>query len=147
MASLNRWQGIGNLGANAEVSVTRTGKQMCKFRIAVTEKYKTESGEKKEETTWVPCVLWGPRGAALAQYLTRGKQVLVEGRFHVSTQEADGKKTFYPDINVTDVQLLGGRSDSAQPAPRTPAPRGGNAPAAADDGFDDAGVGDDSFPF
>ncbi len=80
MASLNRVEAIGNLGADAETRYLPSGKPVSSFRIACNERWTDrETKEKKERTEWIPCVLFGQE--KVLQYLTKGKQVFLEGKF------------------------------------------------------------------
>ena len=69
---------IGNLGRDAEVKQTDKG-TVANFSIATSEKWTNKSGEKEERTEWHRIVLWGKVAENLGQYLTKGKQVAVEG--------------------------------------------------------------------
>jgi single-strand DNA-binding protein len=125
-----KMQVIGNLGKDCVVN-TVNGKNVINFTVAHTEKYKDSQGNQQEKTTWVDCAYWTDR-TAIAQYLTKGKQVFVEGQPEArSFQRNDGTPGASLSVRVREVQLLGGRGDSAgggyQPstsnaAANTPAP-------------------------
>jgi single-strand DNA-binding protein len=125
-----KMQVIGNLGKDCVVN-TVNGKNVINFTVAHTEKYKDSQGNQQEKTTWVDCAYWTDR-TAIAQYLTKGKQVFVEGQPEArSFQRNDGTPGASLSVRVREVQLLGGRGDSAgggyQPsttnaASSTPAP-------------------------
>lgn len=109
--SVNKVILIGNLGKDAEVSFTPSGVCVNKFSIATTRRYK--SGEEwKEETDWHNIVLW--RNEGIGQYLTKGKQVYVEGRIHNRSYEKDGTKRYITEIVADEVQLLGGGDTGAR---------------------------------
>jgi single-strand DNA-binding protein len=125
----------GNLGKDA--TLRQAGNtDVCSFSVASTDKVK---GEKI--TTWVDATIWGARGVALVQYLTKGTKVAVSGG--LSTREHDGKT--YLQIRVDQVDLLGGGDRQQAPAPRREptAPSGSNV----NDGYGDAGGHDDDIPF
>ena len=105
---LNKWTGLGNLAADAELKSLQSG-DVLNFRLACSERYQDKSGERKERTEFVTCALYGKRAAALAQYLTKGSQVLVEGRLHTRSWDVEGQKRYATEVIVTDVRLLGGR--------------------------------------
>lgn len=105
---LNKWTGLGNLAADAELKSLQNG-DVLNFRLACSERYQDKNGERQERTEWVTCVLYGKRATALAQYLTKGSQVLVEGRLHTRSWEHEGQKRYATEVIVTDVRLLGGR--------------------------------------
>lgn len=88
----------GNLGKAAELKQTNGG-ELCKFSIASNTKVK---GEKV--TTWVDCSIFGKRGAALVQYLTKGTRVVAVGA--LSTRVYEGKT--YLQLNVQEIELMGG---------------------------------------
>lgn len=105
-----KMQIIGNLGKDCVVN-TVNGKNVINFTVAHTEKYKDSQGIQQEKTTWVDCAYWTDR-TALAQYLTKGKQVYVEGQPEArSFQRNDGTPGSSLSLRVRDVQLLGGRAD------------------------------------
>ncbi|MEI8259728.1 MAG: single-stranded DNA-binding protein [Deltaproteobacteria bacterium] len=107
---LNKAMLIGNLGAEPELRVTQNNRAVLKFRLATTESYGTETGERREVTHWHNCVLWGKRAEALSKILTKGMQVYVEGRIETrSYDDKDGVKKYATDINCTNLILLGRR--------------------------------------
>ncbi len=106
-----KMQVIGNLGKDCIVN-TVNAKNVINFTVAHTEKYKDSQGVQQEKTTWVDCAYWVDR-TTIAQYLTKGKQVFVEGTPEVRTfQRNDGTPGASLSLRVRDVQLLGGRGDS-----------------------------------
>lgn len=123
MSGLNRWQGFITLADNAELRFTQGGQAALNFRGACNETYKDREGNKKETTTWVPCVLWGPRGEALAQHLTKGLRVYVEGALRIGSYEKDGEKRTKVEINVTEIEFTGGRGRSEGAQDAAPAPQ------------------------
>jgi single-strand DNA-binding protein len=125
MSGLNRWQGFITLADNAELRFTQGGQAALNFRGACNETYKDREGNKKETTTWVPCVLWGPRGEALAQHLTKGLKVYVEGALRIGTYEKDGEKRTKVEVNVTEIEFAGGRGRSEGAQDAAPAPQRG----------------------
>ncbi len=107
-----KMQVIGNLGKDCVVN-TVNGKNVINFTVAHTEKYKDSQGNQQEKTTWVDCAYWTDR-TAVAQYLTKGKQVYVEGQPEArSFQRNDGTPGSSLSLRVREVQLLGGRADTA----------------------------------
>ena len=106
-----KMQVIGNLGKDCVVN-TVNGKNVINSTIAHTEKYRDSQGNNQEKTTWVECADWTDR-TAVAQYLTKGKQVYVEGTPEVrSFTRQDGTAGASLSLRVREVQLLGGRGDS-----------------------------------
>jgi single-strand DNA-binding protein len=156
--SVNKVILIGHLGRDAETAFTASQISVTKFSVATNRRWKDQqSGEWKEETNWTNVVLW--RGEAVAPYLTKGKQIYVEGRIQTrSYDDKEGRKVWATDVIADEVILLGGRGEggggapdegfSQEPAMRS-GPRAKQAPAqsaqpAASMG---EGVGDDDVPF
>lgn len=107
-----KMQIIGNLGKDCVVN-TVNGKNVINFTVAHTEKYKDSQGVSQEKTTWVDCAYWTDK-TAVAQYLTKGKQVYVEGQPEArSFQRNDGTPGSSLSLRVREMQLLGGRGDGA----------------------------------
>jgi single-strand DNA-binding protein len=154
--SVNKVTLIGHLGRDAETAYTASQTAVTKFSVATNRRWKDQqSGEWKEETNWTNVVLW--RGENLAPYLTKGKQVYVDGRLQTrSYEDKDGKKVWSTEVVAEDVILLGGRGEGGAPeegssaqeagAPMRSAPRGRPAAApAAQPTRDD--ISDDDVPF
>src|SRR3978361_663795 len=109
--SVNKVILIGHLGRDAETKFTPGGAAVTRFSVATSRRWKDkDSGEWKEETDWSNVTLW--RSENLANYLTKGKQVCVEGRLPTrSYEDKDGKKVYATDVVADDVILLGGQSE------------------------------------
>ena len=107
--SVNKVILIGNLGRDAETKFTPSGTSVTRFPLATTRRWKDQqSGEWKDETNWTNVTVW--RQENLANYLTKGKQVYVEGRLQTrSYDDKDGKKVYATDVIAEDILLLGGR--------------------------------------
>jgi single-strand DNA-binding protein len=161
--SVNKVILIGNLGRDAETKFTPSGAAVTRFSVATTRSWKDQqSNEWKEETNWTNVIVW--RQENVSNYLTKGKQVYVEGRLHTrSYDDKDGKKVYTTEVVADEIILLGGRGEGggaggfeAQPgATRSPAPARGRAPSPSpgapasgdDDPFGGMGVTDDDIPF
>ncbi len=99
---------IGNLGRDPEMRYTSNGQSVTSFSVASNRKYTTATGEQREETEWFTVNAWGRLAELCNQYLTKGRQVYVEGRLSSRSYEArDGQTRFVNEINLTDVQFLG----------------------------------------
>jgi single-strand DNA-binding protein len=106
-----KMQVIGNLGKDCVVN-TVNGKNVINFTVAHTEKYKDSQGNNQEKTTWVDCAYWTDR-TAISPYLTKGKQVFVEGTPEVrSFTRQDGTGGASLSLRVREVQLLGGKGET-----------------------------------
>lgn len=158
--SVNKCILVGHLGRDAETKFTPGGAAVTRFSVATNRRWKDQqSGEWKEETDWTNIVLW--RSENLSQYLTKGKQVYVEGRIQTrSYEDKDGKKVYSTEVVADDVILLGGQGGgggprgggdeySQQPVsqPRS-AQRSSQAPQPAGHADDfGQGITDDDVPF
>jgi single-strand DNA-binding protein len=107
MGSVNKVILVGNLGRDAEVKVTPSGQSVASFSIATTETW-TKDGEKKEKTEWHRIVLWGRQADTLQPYLTKGKQIYVEGRLETRQWEKEGQKHYTTEVKADRIVLLGG---------------------------------------
>ena len=156
--SVNKVILIGHLGRDAETKFTPGGAAVTRFSVATNRRWKDQqSGEWKDETDWTNVVLW--KAENLANYLTKGKQVYVEGRIQTrSYEDKDGKKVYSTEVIAEEVILLGGqggggggRGDeySQQPVsmPRTPQRSAPPQPAAVQQDDYPQGITDDDVPF
>jgi single-strand DNA-binding protein len=100
---------LGHLGADPEVKMIPSGQAVCHFRIATTETYFDKDKNKKERTEWHRITVWGRRGESLAKILTKGTQVLVEGRLETTSYEKNGEKRYSTNVIANDVFLGGGK--------------------------------------
>lgn len=116
MASVNKWHGIGNLGADPETRYTANGDAVCNFSIACTESWKDkQTGEKKEQTEWVRVSFFGKVAEICGQYLKKGSQVYVEGSLRTRKwQDKDGQDRYTTEIRGDEMKMLGGRPDGDQ---------------------------------
>lgn len=106
-----KMQVIGRLGKDCVVN-TVNGKNVMNFTVAHSEKFKDSQGNLQEKTIWVDCAYWSDR-TAVAQYLTKGTQVFVEGQPEArSFQRNDGTPGSSLSLRVREVQLLGSKNDS-----------------------------------
>ncbi len=87
MASFNKVMLMGNLTRDVEIRHTPSNMAVGNFGIAVNRKYKTQSGEQREEVTFVDCEAWGRTAEVMAQYLGRGRPVFIEGRLKLDQWE------------------------------------------------------------
>ena len=86
---------------------TPNGQSVTSFSVASTRRYTTSTGEQREETEWFNVSAWGKLGETCNQYLSKGRQVYVEGRLRSRSYEGrDGQTRFVNEINLTDVQFL-----------------------------------------
>ncbi len=110
MASLNRVLLIGNLTRDPELRYIPSGTAVANFGLATNRVYTTQDGEKKEEVCFVEIVTWGKTAENCANYLSKGRQVFVEGRLQYDSWETeDGQKRNRLRVRADRVQFLGGR--------------------------------------
>jgi len=121
MAGINKVILIGRLGSDPEVRYTPSGVAVANFNIATSEEWKDkDSGEKKERTEWHRIVAWRRLGEICGEYLSKGKQVYIEGRLQTRDwEDRDGNKRYTTEIVATDVQFLGARDSSESAKPRS----------------------------
>ena len=127
MAGLNKVILIGNLGSDPEMRYTASGTAVCKFSLATSRKFTGKDGQKQEKTEWHRIVTWTKLAEICGQYLSKGKQVIIEGRIEYGSYEKDGVKHYTTDIVAENMQMLGspgGRGQEREPEPFG-APQGG----------------------
>ncbi|HUU33516.1 MAG TPA: single-stranded DNA-binding protein [Vicinamibacterales bacterium] len=108
MGSVNKVILVGNLGRDAELRSTPSGQSVASFSIATTENWTGKDGQKQEQTEWHRIVLWGKTADTLQPYLTKGKQIYLEGRLQTRQWEKDGQKHYTTEVKADKVVLLGG---------------------------------------
>jgi len=150
MGSVNRVILVGNLGRDAELRYTPGGAAVATLSLATTEVFKDKEGQRKEQTEWHRVIVWGKTAETLNEYLTKGKQIYVEGRLQTRKWEekpsepGDKPVTRYStEIKADRVVLLGGGSGQRTGGGRFEREREGTAevPAAPVD------ITDDDIPF
>ncbi|MEK7059378.1 MAG: single-stranded DNA-binding protein [Patescibacteria group bacterium] len=130
--SLNQVTLMGNLTRDPELRQTPTGQNVTSFSLALNRSYKDSSGEWQEATDYIDIVCWGPLAERVAQYLSKGRRCLVQGRLQSRSWEQDGAKRSKVEVLANDVTFLdsrGGGDDSNQPSE---APASSDASAKAD---------------
>ena len=110
MGSVNKVILVGNLGRDAELRYTPGGAPVATLNLATTEVWNDKtSGQKQEKTEWHRIVLWGKSAESLSEYLTKGKQIYVEGRLQTRKwQDKDGHDKYTTEIRGDRIVLLGG---------------------------------------
>lgn len=109
--SLNKVLLIGNLTRDPELRYTPQGTAVCTFGLATNRQWKTETGENKEDTEFVTVVAWNRLAEICSEFLTKGKQVYVEGRLSTREWEGqDGVKRKTTEVVANEVIFLGGPS-------------------------------------
>jgi single-strand DNA-binding protein len=134
---------VGNLGNDPEMRHTPGGAGVCEFRLATNESWNDKNGQRQERTEWHRIVVWGKKAEVCSKYLSKGRQVFVEGRLRTrSWEDKDGHKRYTTEIIANDVQFLGGQG--GQGGSRG---GGGDEPPPGDMGGGFGGSPDDDIPF
>jgi len=109
MGSVNKVILVGNLGRDAELRYTPGGAAVATLHLATTEVWNDKGGQRQEKTEWHRIVLWGKQAESLQEYLTKGKQIYVEGRLQTRQwDDKDGNKRYTTEIKADRITLLGG---------------------------------------
>ena len=117
MGSVNKVILVGNLGRDAELRYTPGGAAVATLNMATTEVWNDKAGQRQEKTEWHRIVLWGKTAESLNEYLTKGKQIYVEGRLQTRQwDDKDGNKRYTTEIRGDRVVLLGGGSGGGRGA-------------------------------
>lgn len=107
--SVNKVILVGRLGQNPEVRYTPSGAAVTNFSLATNESWVDKAGQKQDRTEWHRIVVWGKQGENCGKYLTKGRQVYLEGRLQTQQwQDKDGNKRYTTEVVATTVQYLGG---------------------------------------
>lgn len=99
---------MGNLTRDPELRQTPNGQNVCSFSLALNRSYKAADGSWTEATDYIDVVAWGPLGERVAQYLTKGRPCLVNGRLQSRSWEQEGQKRSKVEVVAQDVTFLGG---------------------------------------
>ena len=148
MASLSKVILVGNLGRDPELRYTQNGTAVCQLSVATTRAYTNRNTNNRvEETEWHRVVVWGKQGEHCNQYLSKGRQVYVEGRLQTrSYEDKEGIKRYSTEVVADTVQFLGGGGRGASaPQSDDQGPPGGGEPPGGD--YVPSEPGDDDIPF
>ncbi len=141
MAGINKVTILGRLGNDPE-SRAAGETTVTNFSIATSEKFKNKQGDVQEKTEWHRIVAWGKLAEICAQYLTKGAQVYVEGKLQTRSWEKEGVKLYTTEIVISEMQMLGSKSDQTQSAGqdqpyRQPAAQSSQPSPVANDSYSD----------
>jgi single-strand DNA-binding protein len=110
----NKVQLIGNLGNAPEVKNTENGSKLARFSMATNETYTGRTGKKETETTWHNIVAWGKVAEIAEKYLTKGKEVAIEGKLvNRSYTDKEGVKRFITEVQVNEILMLGEKAKAS----------------------------------
>jgi single-strand DNA-binding protein len=107
---------MGNLTRDPELRTTPNGTSVCSFSLALNRSYKGASGDWQEATDYIDVVAWSSLGERVAQYLSKGRPCLVNGRLQSRSWEQDGQKRSKVEVVAQDVTFLGGPGGSGSSA-------------------------------
>ncbi|GJQ30147.1 MAG: single-stranded DNA-binding protein [Phycisphaerae bacterium] len=136
MASYNKVLLMGNLTRDVELKSIAGGQSVGNFGLAVNRRYTTQSGEKREEVTFIDCEAWGKTAENLAKFFSKGRPIFVEGRLKLDTWEKEGQKHSKLRVVIESFEFVdskpgggggggGGSTSEAKPSwSKSPAPAG-----------------------
>lgn len=139
---------IGNLGRDPEVRSTPSGQPVASFTLATSRRWRDKNGQKQEQTEWHNIVVWGKQAEIAGQYLTKGKQVFIEGRLQTRSWDdrQTGEKRYRTEVVCDNFQMLGQRGGDFDSSDR----HGQSGPSYDEGGYGGGGGGDiddDDIPF
>jgi len=107
---------IGNLGRDPEVRSTPSGQPVATFTLATSRRWRDKSGQKQEQTEWHTVVVWGKQAEIAGQYLTKGKQIYVEGRLQTRSWDdrQTGEKKYKTEVVCDNFQMLSARGGGSE---------------------------------
>ena len=137
--SVNKVILVGNLGQNPEVRYTPSGAAVANFSLATNESWVDKSGQKQEKTEWHRIVVWGKTAEHCQQYLTKGRQIYLEGRLQTRQwQDKDGQTKYTTEVQAQTVQFLGGKAGASTGAAGDNRASGFDAPQGSMGGMNSA---------
>ncbi|HZS93669.1 MAG TPA: single-stranded DNA-binding protein [Chloroflexota bacterium] len=124
MAGMAKVMIVGNLGRDPEMRYTPSGTAVTNFSVATSRRWTDREGQQREETQWFNVDCWGKLAETANQFLSKGRQVFIEGR--ISLDEWDdrntGEKRARLKVSATDLVLLGTRGEGGDMEPRGESP-------------------------
>jgi single-strand DNA-binding protein len=146
MASFNKITIVGYLGRDPELRYTPQGTPVCDFSVATTERRKDKSGDFQDSTTWFKVTFWGRQAEVASQYLSKGKQVYIEGRLSQREwQDRDGNTRTSLEVTGSDLQFIGPRSEEGAGSPPREERAGARPPSVREEPAD--AITEDDVPF
>ena len=113
MSGINKVIVLGRVGKDPEMKYMTNGEAVVNFSIATSETWKDKQGEKKEKTEWHNCVAYRKLAEIIGEYVKKGSLIYVEGKLQTSSWEKEGVKHYKTEINVNEMQMLGGKSEGS----------------------------------
>jgi single-strand DNA-binding protein len=148
MASLNKILLIGHLGRDPEVRYTPDQTAVATFSLATGESWTDKNGNRQEHTEWHNIVAWTKLADLSKRFLTKGRQVYIEGRLRSREYtDREGIKKRITEVIATNIVLLGSRPQGAEAGVQPMEQPIARTAADADQAFGDAGITDNDIPF
>lgn len=114
MAGLNKVILIGHLGRDPELRYTASGTAVCNFTMAVSRRWTSRDGQQRDETDWFRVTAWDRLAETCANFLSKGRQVYIEGRVRLDTFTGqDGQERSNLAVTAFEMQMLGSRRDQS----------------------------------
>jgi single-strand DNA-binding protein len=106
----NKVQLIGNLGNDPEIITLESGQKLAKFSLATNESYKDSDGQKQTKTDWHNLIAWGKTADIVEKYITKGKEIAIEGKLtNRSYETKEGEKRYVTEVTVNEILMLGNK--------------------------------------
>ncbi len=106
----NKVQLIGNLGNDPEIITMESGKKLAKFSVATNESYKNSEGERVTDTQWHNVIAWGKTAEIIEEFVTKGKEVAIEGKLTTrSWEDKEGNKRYTTEVVCNELLMLGAK--------------------------------------
>ena len=142
---------MGNLTRDPEVRSTPNGQSVANFTLAVNRTWRGADGNTQESVSYIDCVAWGKTGEVIAQYLQKGRALLVSGRLDQRSWEQDGQKRSKIEVIVEDFNFVGGGeaggAPSGRPAPSSSSKSAGKKDDVVIEDITDEPINLDDIPF
>ena len=119
--SVNKVILVGNLGRDVELRHTPGGATVAKFSVATNEVWKDKNGQRQEHTEWHNVVAWGKLAEFCGSYLSKGRQVYVEGTLRTRTYDDEkGNRRYFTEVRAQTIQLIGPKPSTGEAGPAEP---------------------------
>ena len=146
--SVNKVMLIGRLGTQPEVRFTPSGAAVANFTLATNESWNDKNGQKQEKTEWHRIVVWGKLAQLCGEYLSKGRQVFVEGKLQTRQwQDKEGQTKYTTEIIATTVQFLGSNQERGSYASDSSRGASDEAPAGGNGALEEPSFTEEDIPF
>ncbi len=144
---LNKVLLIGNLGKDPEMRSLPSGQPVASFTLATSRRWRDKNGQKQEQTEWHQIVIFGKQAEIAGQYLTKGKQIYLEGRIQTRSWDdrQTGEKKYRTEIVCDNFQMLGSRGGGGDFEGAGSSAGAGGASYGGGPSYDDQGSGGGGF--